>query len=174
MTVITECDIPAGSLLDRQAIQSAYFRDSYSIPLRDEDMDVATIFFAVFGHHPGWAKGALIIRNRIAGWFGLDVPADTTILRPVQKAHYQVGESIGPWPIYALSRRELVAGRDNRHLDFRLSLLKTGTADAPRVVVSTICNVHNLFGKIYLFFIVPFHKWGVKRLLAAAVQSRRV
>jgi hypothetical protein len=42
------------------------------------------------------------------------------------------------------------------------------------IVVSTICTVHNLFGKIYLFFIVPFHRYGVKTLLRNAVAAGRL
>ena len=42
------------------------------------------------------------------------------------------------------------------------------------VVVSTICSVHNLSGKIYLFFIVPFHRTGVKSLMANAVAAKRL
>ena len=42
------------------------------------------------------------------------------------------------------------------------------------VVVSTICSVHNLSGKIYLFFIVPFHRTGVQSLLANAVAAKRL
>jgi Protein of unknown function (DUF2867) len=33
------------------------------------------------------------------------------------------------------------------------------------VVISTICTVHNLVGKIYLFVIVPFHRTGVRSLM---------
>jgi hypothetical protein len=46
--------------------------------------------------------------------------------------------------------------------------------DAESVVVSTICSVHNLSGKIYLFFIVPFHRTGVQSLLANAVAAKRL
>ena len=48
--------------------------------------------------------------------------------------------------------------------------------DATSVVVSTICTVHNVFGRIYLFFIVPFHRRGVQSLMRcrgeAAVSDR--
>lgn len=43
-----------------------------------------------------------------------------------------------------------------------------------RMVVSTVCNVHNLHGKIYLIFIVPFHKWGVKQLMSRAGRAGRL
>lgn len=42
------------------------------------------------------------------------------------------------------------------------------------VVVTTICTVHNVFGKLYLFFIVPFHKRGVKRIISNAVAAGRL
>jgi hypothetical protein len=42
------------------------------------------------------------------------------------------------------------------------------------VVVSTVCTVHNLFGKIYLFVIVPFHRSGVRSLMRNAVVAKRL
>jgi uncharacterized protein DUF2867 len=62
------------------------------------------------------------------------------------------GEKIGVWPIFSLSEQEVVAGRNNRHMDFRVSVLKLPDNDGPSVVVSTICTVRNLSGKLYLFF----------------------
>ena len=85
-----------------------------------------------------------------------------------------MGESIGPWPIYFLGEVELVAGRDNKHLDFRLSVLKQGTGQAAYAVVSTVCRTHNAFGRTYLYLVVPFHKWGVQRLLSRAAQAGRL
>ena len=34
MTVV-ECDVPSGSMLSRELVERAYFRDSYRAPLRD-------------------------------------------------------------------------------------------------------------------------------------------
>ena len=89
-------------------------------------------------------------------------------------ATYSVGDKIGPWPIYFVGDNEIVAGRNNKHLDFRLSVLRVRDDDAGSVVVSTICSVHNVFGKIYLFFIVPFHRTGVKSLMSNAVAAKRL
>ena len=87
---------------------------------------------------------------------------------------YSVGDKIGPWPIFFIGDNELVAGRNNKHLDFRLSVLKVMEGDAASVVVSTVCSVHNVFGKIYLFFIVPFHRTGVRSLMSNAVAAKRL
>ncbi len=172
--LVEESDFPAGSSLDGQMVEAAYFRDCYRAPLLKEHMNMADIFFALFGHHPGWVKLVLLTRNRFAATLGLEVPNASDIQNPTQKVHYQVCDLIGPWPIFFLSEHELIAGRDNTHLDFRLSLLRERRNGKSSVVVSTVCDVHNLYGKIYLFFIVPFHKWGVKQMISRAIRSGRL
>jgi hypothetical protein len=57
-----------------------------------------------------------------------------------------------------LSEDEVIAGRNNKHLDFRVSVLKLRDGDGSSVVVSTVCRVHNLAGKLYLSFVVPFYR----------------
>ena len=142
--------------------------------MRNPKANVVDLFAAVFAHHPLWIKVVLIVRNRLAELCGLEVPSASDILNPTITDGYQVGDKIGPWPLFYLSDSELVAGRDNGHLDFRLSVLRQEHGADARVVISTICNVHNRWGKVYLFFIVPFHRWGVRRLIADAVTAGRL
>jgi hypothetical protein len=174
LPTVIECDVPALSTINRRLIETAYFRDSYRAPLTRPSASVTDIFFAIFGHHPLWMKLVLIVRNRIASLCGLDAPKASEILYVEINPSYSVGAKIGPWPIFSLSETELVAGRDNKHLDFRLSVLKETDGETASVVVSTLCWVHNGFGKVYLFFIVPFHKWGVRRLIARALGAGRL
>ena len=96
------------------------------------------------------------------------------ILRVEIKDRYVVGEKIGVWPIFSLSENEVIAGRNNKHMDFRLSVLKVPDGDRTSVVVSTNCTVHNLTGKLYLFFVVPFHRYCVRKLMANALAARRL
>ena len=119
-------------------------------------------------------KLLLIVRNKVASLAGLDAPTTTEFLHVGIRDRYVVGEKIGVWPIFALSENEVVVGRDNKHMDFRLSVLKVLDSDGTSVVVSTICWVHNLFGKLYLFFVVPFHRYGVRKLMARALAARRL
>ncbi len=173
MTVV-ECDFPISSVIDRRTVETAYFRDSYRAPLNHPDASVTDLFVSIFAHHPMWMKAILMIRNWTVGLFGLEAPTASEILNFSHQTTYAVGDKIGVWPLMALTDTELVAGRDNKHLDFRLSVLKTTEGETANVVVSTICVVHNVFGKIYLFFIVPFHKWGVKRIISNAVAAGRL
>jgi hypothetical protein len=170
---VVECDVPTGSMLGGEAVEQAYFRDAWRAPLSRRELGIVEIFFAIFAHHPPWMKLLLIVRNKVASLCGLDAPTTSEILVEI-KDRYVVGDKIGVWPIFALSENEVVAGRDNKHLDFRLSVLKVPSGEAASVVVSTICTVHNLFGKLYLFFIVPLHRYGVRKLIANALAAHRL
>jgi len=169
---VIECDLPTSSALSRDAIRNADFHDSYRAPLTRPELGIVEIFFALFGHAPIWMKILLIVRNAAAKAFGLEAPTVGEIMKPTVRSEYRVGDKIGPWPIFFIADNEIVAGRNNKHLDFRLSVLKDG--DATSVVVSTICSVHNAFGKIYLFFIVPFHRTGVRSLISNAIAAGRL
>jgi hypothetical protein len=171
---VIECDIPCTSALGRDLIERADFHDAYRALLLHPDLSVVDIFFAIFGHRPAWMNVMLIARNKVAALVGLEVPTTAEIMNVDKKDHYSIGEKIGPWPIFFLGADELVAGRDNKHMDFRLSIMKVRDANAPAVVVSTVCMVHNRFGRHYLSAIMPFHKFGVQRLMAAALAARRI
>jgi len=171
---IEECEVPSLSVLDHRLVEAASFRDSYRMPLTHAQASVIEVFFGVFGHHPLWMKSVLIARNRVASLCGLDAPTSSEIMKPEVKDSYKVGDKIGPWPVFFLTQSELVAGRDNKHLDFRLSVLKEVNGETMNAVISTVCTTHNAFGRLYLFFIVPFHKWGVRRLISRAVAAGRL
>ena len=171
---VVECEVPSSSMLSRELMQHVYFRDSYRVPLSRSELGIVDIFFAIFAHRPLWMKLLLIVRNKVASLAGVDAPSASEILHVEIKDRYAIGEKIGVWPIFWLSENEVVAGRNNKHLDFRLSVLKVPDGDRTSVVVSTICSVHNLSGKLYLFFIIPFHRYGVRKLMANALAARRV
>ena len=172
--LVEECTLPRLSVLDPAFVHAAYFQDSYRAPLRRGHATPVDIFHGIFAHQPAWMKVVMVARNRLASLWGIDAPTAAEIMRPVVRTNYAVGDKIGPWPIFALTDNELVAGRDNKHLDFRLSVLRESSGQAASVVVSTVCLVHNSFGKLYLFCIVPLHKWGVRRLIKTAAMAGRL
>jgi hypothetical protein len=171
---VMECSVPSGSMITRDLAGNSYFEDAYLMPLIDPGRSMSDIFIAVFGHKPLGIKLLLIARNAAARIAGLEVPTVAEIMNPTFKADYRVGEKIGPWPIFFLGENEIVAGRNNRHIDFRVSVLKRVDGEEASVVVSTVCTVHNLFGKIYLFMIGPFHRNGVQLLMANAIRAKRI
>jgi hypothetical protein len=119
-------------------------------------------------------KWMMIFRNKVVSLFGFEVASVAEIIAPQRRDRYTVGVKIGAWPIYSLTENELIVGRDNKHLDFRLSILRTPSSPGEIVTVSTVCLVHNFFGKAYLLFVLPFHKRGVRFLVRSAARSGRL
>jgi Protein of unknown function (DUF2867) len=171
---ITACAVPSETAVDQRFAKHAHYRDSYCVHLRRADQSVVGIFHAIFGHRPVWMKALFVVRNTAVALFGIATPATGDIMNPTVKPHYKVGDTIGSWPIFALTDTELIAGRDNSHLDFRLSILKRQDGDRTTVAISTLCDVHNAFGKTYLACIVPFHTRGIKWLISRAVAAGRL
>ncbi|MCH8620098.1 DUF2867 domain-containing protein [Undibacterium sp. TS12] len=170
--VVEECEHPAQSVLTPDFVQAAYFRDAYRTVLSQPGLAVQDIFHNIFMHRPGWMKLIMITRNGLVSLFGIAAPSVTEIMHPKVKEHYAVGDKIGAWPIFFITPNELVAGRDNSHLDFRLSIFREN--DGQTVVISTVCHVHNGFGRFYLKLIRPFHRWGVRFLIKRAVLDGRL
>jgi hypothetical protein len=171
---VVECDMPSGSALSRELIERADYRDSYRAPLNRVELGIVDIFFGIFAHHPPWIKMLLIVRNKIASFAGLNASSRSEILHVEIRDHYAVGEKIGVWRIFSLSENEVVAGGNDKHMDFRVSVLKVPDGEEMSVVVSTVCTVHNLAGKVYLCFVVPIHRYGVRKLMANALAARRL
>jgi hypothetical protein len=59
-------------------------------------------------------------------------------------------------------------------MDFRLSIMKVRDDNGPSVVVSTLCMVHNRFGRYYLSSITPFHRFGLRKLMVSALAAGRL
>jgi uncharacterized protein DUF2867 len=103
-------------------------------------------FFAIFAHRPVWMNLLLIARTRLRASPALRRRPPRKSLNIERRDRYPVGQKICPWPIFFLGPDELIAGRDNKHMDFRLSIMKVRDGNGPSVVVSTQCMVHNRFG----------------------------
>jgi Protein of unknown function (DUF2867) len=145
---VTECNVPSSSVLDRALIGRADFRDSYQVRLSRSELGIVDIFFGIFGHLPLLPKVVLIVRNTLASLIGLEAPTASEILHLEIRGNYTVGDKIWVWPIFFLGENEIVAGRDNKHMDFRLSVLKLSDGDVMSVVVTTGLHRPQLVWKI--------------------------
>jgi len=77
---VVDCDVPSSSMLSREAIERANFRDAYRALLSRRELGIVDIFFGIFAHHPLWMKLLLIVRNKVASLAGLDAPTASEIL----------------------------------------------------------------------------------------------
>ena len=151
-----------------------YYWDSFEACLRDPDLTMTQIYIGIFSHMPGWAKWLLVLRNKIVSVFGIKGPTLEQLNDVGLKGRYVIGEKIALFTLLSQDENEIVAGGDDKHLEFKVSVLRVNDGGVRKVVVTTVVKPHNFFGKAYLFFILPFHRFGVKTLMSNAVAAGRV
>jgi hypothetical protein len=145
MSKVVETELPKNSLLTDR-INKSDFIDCYSVQSNLSTRQAAEIIT----NFPGWASFLVKIRNAVVSKFGLlsDGP--------------EASDKVGFFPVDSENDHELIAGFNDKHLDFRISVMsKDG-----RVFLSTWVHPHNIGGKIYLKTILPFHVLIVRNALA--------
>ena len=132
------------------------------------------IYLAILAHLPWWMRAAIMVRNWIVAPLGLHAEPAARVWRTETRDAYAPGDRIVRFNVYSADPTELVAGRDDRHLNFRVSVMRVGEPGAEKVVVSTLIFRVNSFGKAYLLPVLPLHRIGIRRLLSAASASCRI
>jgi Protein of unknown function (DUF2867) len=87
---------------------------------------------------------------------------------------FAVGERVGLFAVQAIFANELILGLDDKHLNFRVSVLRSAQDGIEKVTVSTVVELNNLLGRAYLFVIKPFHKLIVRSILQNALNGGRI
>ena len=163
--LVTPVALPPQSAI-ANLYKSVNLADAYSIqlpPSASSDPDVLARF--VFSHQPAWIIVLTKIRDAIVVGFGLKTSGHLASL-PDAKAN-----RISFFKVYNTSEAEIVLGEDDKHLDFRVSLLcsKREASEAGHTLtLSTVVHCHNLLGRTYLSVIAPFHRLIVKATLRRA------
>jgi hypothetical protein len=163
---VTATAVPDESAL-QPTLADADFYDAYEAPLSTAMLSPTEIFLRASRSTPRWVDDLMAIRNRIVRLFGLkDVGAMKVAARAPDA--YQVGDRLGIFSIFAKTERELLLGIDDRHLDVRVSVLKSERNGLPHYVVSTVVHVHNLLGRIYMAPVGRIHPFVVRSIMARA------
>lgn len=130
------------------------------------------IHAALLGHLPPAFKVLLLMRSALVRPFGIRSVSYGELAASIDTDRKFVqGDKIGRWIIFSQDEDELITGADDRHLDFRVSVMRQrGT----RVVLSTAVMTHNAVGRGYLSLILPFHRYGVAKLVSNASAAGRI
>jgi hypothetical protein len=112
------------------------------------------------------------MRSHLVKPLGIAGVSYKDLARPIEaERSYAIGDKIGRWTLFAKHGDELITGANDRHLDFRVSVLRDARL---RIVLSTAVMTHNAFGRAYLATILPFHRFGVAKLLSDASAAGRI
>lgn len=104
---------------------------------------------------PAWARVLVAIRKVVTSPFGLSNDG------PDAK------DKVGAFPVELDTENEFVAGFDDKHLNFRVSVI----SQAGKVYLATWVHPHNLGGRIYLRCILPFHILIARNALKRVAQT---
>ena len=136
-----------------------------SLSLREITPAVVQQFFSSMAGkvaHPTILK----IRDALVAGFGLKTAKHLKSLGAETKA-----SRVGIFNIYSSSQTEIVLGEDDKHLDFRLSVLCSGQPSPKsqrHLIVSTVVHCHNRLGRLYIRLVAPFHRVIVPSALRRA------
>lgn len=111
--------LPLTSLL-RKRIEPGDFVDSYAVPLAEPELTPVQLAERLT-MMPGWVNGLLWLRNGLVSPFGLKTDAHL----PPANPDPGIGDYVSFFRLEELSPNEAILGEDDRHLDFRVSVLKT-------------------------------------------------
>jgi hypothetical protein len=145
-TVIELTTIPENSVIG-SGFDKIDYCDTFRIVKSTNDTaeEVASKIFNL----PKWVNWLMSIRNSIVGIFGLSKG-----LKNPQTSYFTVIEK---------NEDEIVMGENDKHLDFRVSVLVDRANSF--IYVTTIVCYNNFWGRIYFLPVKPFHKLIVKSIL---------
>src|ERR1700739_721531 len=139
-----------------QLLAGAQSSDAFSVVVDGTALDPRHAAEKMLGHSPRWIERLLALRNFLVSPFGLK--------KPVAAETVSV-DSIGIFPVMSETPGRLVAGLNDKHLDFRVVVDIATSGDGQRITATTLVLTHNLLGRIYLAIILPFHRLVVRALL---------
>jgi len=113
------------------------FLDCYAVQSGRSVRSAADIIF----DYPLWTRALLTLRNAIVAPLGLSTESPDEATK------------IGIFPIESETAEEIVLGFNDKHLDFRISVL----SEEGQIFLATWVHTHNIGGRLYLGAVMPFH-----------------
>ncbi len=165
---VTSVALPVQSVVTH-LYKSLNLADAFAIQLpSNASTDLDLLARHIFENQPSWIGNLLKVRDAIVVVFGLKTAKHLATLSSDANA-----KRLGIFKVYSMSDTEIVFGEDDKHLDFRLSVLcskEPASEVGRRLTFSTVVHCHNLLGRAYILLIAPIHRLVVKASLRHAAR----
>jgi hypothetical protein len=144
--------------------------DAFAVPVDAADVakGMDSLARSTLGDPAPWIRLLLGLRDTLVAGFGVKTTQEVRRAAIADNA-----ERMDFFRVLARSDRELILGEDDRHLDFRLSLLLRARPDGSgdELVATTVVRCHNALGRLYLALIARFHRLVVISNLSRAANK---
>lgn len=137
-------------------LPGAQFADAYRLDVEGEALDARQAAMRMMARAPRWVDALLVLRNIIVAPFGLKTSGQD---------RHAPHDIIGIFPVVSETPERLVAGFNDRHLDFRVVVDVATSGQRQSVTATTLVLTHNWLGRTYLAIIMPFHRLVVRAML---------
>ncbi len=148
--------LPANTLIAKGMVSIDYCDSYMTVRKTDDSIDRLAEKILTL---PSWIKIALRIRYLlIVKPFGLTTGRfdDTTTISEINSE---------PVPVIEKNQNEIVMGSDDKHLYYRISVLKKDLEQGSEIYLNTVVRFHNIWGRLYFLPVKLGHKLVVKSLL---------
>jgi hypothetical protein len=167
--MIEPVEIPRETLVSR-AFAHIDYADAYRVRLpAGSPHDVDALTRAFFTATPGWVGALMALRDRIVGLIGLKTSQRGG--RSRADVVFQPGASLGIFRVLARTADEILLGEDDRHLDFRASMLLQRELNIDWMVVSTVVRFNSRLGRAYFAPVRPIHRLIIPAMLRSAIRK---
>jgi hypothetical protein len=143
--------------------------DAYGVAVpHDSTDDVQILAHFLLAQPPLWLSLLMGLRDAIVTPFGIKTS------RQLARAPLtDSSKRIEFFKVYSNSKNEIILGENDKHLDFRLSVLRAPTdhSGEGHIIVTTAVRCHNRLGRSYLALIQPFHRIVVRAYLRRAARK---
>lgn len=168
--------IPTNSMLKKDEKSFGYvdcFRSS--ITTKEQNVDIINVLGLFLQGGSKWIDQLLNIRDKIVKPFGLKTSAEKgSIQQLTVNANYEPGTQLGIFKLIDHSANEFVLGENDKHLNFRVSLLleqSENKVDEMGLSITTVVKFNNALGRIYFIPVKPIHQLIVRTTLKDIVRE---
>lgn len=174
---IIKAELPLNSML--RAFEEKYDSiDSFlgKVSAGEKSLTSTEIGKAFFTSAPKWVDLLFTFRNKIAGVIGLKTSGSIENRKQqLDNFKCEKGERLGLFKIFEKTEKEVILGEDDKHLNFRVSLLLDKITDGKnKLYISTAVKYNNTFGRLYFLIVKPFHNLIVPKMLKGIIQKLEI
>ena len=124
----------------------------------------------LFYNRPRWLRTLMEFRNILVKPLGLKTEAEANKKHIIPMINIYKGGRIAFFDVLECDEKEVLLYISDNHLDACLSIQLSNTFNLYEIHISTTVMLHNIGGRIYFFFIKPFHILIMRSMLHRLVK----
>jgi hypothetical protein len=166
---VTRVEVPA-RVLEARLLDRVEYADAFHASVPAETFEQLVAYGReVFGTFPWWVRGLMRVRDGIVRWLGLRTASEFPMSDTAEVP--RVGGRLGVFSILRLEDDEIILGEEDKHLEFKVSLMRQREGEAgPGVVMTTLVEFNNWLGRAYFVPVRFFHVLIVRRMMRGAAR----